>query len=89
MSTPLTGSQLPIAGAPPVDEEDPLDLMEEIDALKGEKNAVILAHYYVDSEIQDIADYNGDSLQLARDAASCPFGAGWTDWAARVGASRR
>ena len=50
--------------------EDPLDLMDEIDALKQEKNAKILAHYYIDSEIQDIADYTGDSLKLARDAAS-------------------
>lgn len=50
--------------------EDPLDLMEEIDALKQEKNARILAHYYVDGEIQDVADYTGDSLKLARDAAS-------------------
>jgi len=50
--------------------EDPLDLMDEIDRLKEKKDAVILAHYYVDGEIQDIADYNGDSLQLARDAAS-------------------
>ena len=49
-------------------EEDPLDLMEEIDELKKEKDATILAHYYVDGEIQDIADYSGDSLQLARDA---------------------
>jgi len=48
--------------------EDPLDLMDEIDTLKREKDATILAHYYVDGEIQDIADYAGDSLQLARDA---------------------
>lgn len=49
-------------------EEDPLDLMDEIDALKQEKQATILAHYYVDGEIQDIADFTGDSLKLARDA---------------------
>lgn len=55
----------------PVDRyEDPLDLMDEIEALKVEKQAKILAHYYVDGEIQDIADFTGDSLQLARDAAS-------------------
>lgn len=52
-----------------VEEEDPLDLMDEIDRLKQEKQATILAHYYVDGEIQDIADYTGDSLKLARDAA--------------------
>ncbi|MFK7817239.1 MAG: quinolinate synthase NadA [Planctomycetaceae bacterium] len=49
--------------------EDPLDLMDEIDALKKQKDAVILAHFYVDGDIQDVADYNGDSLKLARDAA--------------------
>lgn len=49
--------------------EDPLDLMDEIERLKREKNAVLLAHFYVDGEIQDIADYTGDSLKLARDAA--------------------
>jgi quinolinate synthase len=48
--------------------EDPLDLMDEIDHLKVEKDATILAHYYVDGEIQDIADFTGDSLKLARDA---------------------
>ena len=48
--------------------EDPLDLMDEIDRLKEENEVAILAHYYVDSEIQDIADYTGDSLKLARDA---------------------
>jgi len=50
-------------------EEDPLDLMDEIERLKIEKDATILAHYYVDGEIQDIADFVGDSLKLARDAA--------------------
>jgi len=48
--------------------EDPLDLMDEIDALKKEKDASILAHFYVDGDIQDIADFTGDSLKLARDA---------------------
>ena len=61
---------LPIlpASDPSVPYEDPLDLMEEIDRLKVEKDATILAHFYVDGEIQDIADFTGDSLKLARDA---------------------
>jgi quinolinate synthase len=49
-------------------EEDPLDLVDEIERLKVEKDATILAHYYVDGDIQDIADFVGDSLKLARDA---------------------
>ncbi len=59
---------LPMLSERPVIEEDPLDLMEEIEALKEEKDASILAHFYVDGEIQDIADFTGDSLKLARDA---------------------
>lgn len=46
-----------------------IDLFSEINRLKREKNAVVLAHYYQDSDIQDVADYIGDSLGLAQEAA--------------------
>lgn len=46
-----------------------IKLVEEINRLKKEKNAVILSHFYTDGELQDIADFVGDSLQLAQAAA--------------------
>jgi len=52
----------------PVDPK--LKLVEEINRLKKEKNAIILSHYYVEGDLQDIADYVGDSLGLAQKAAS-------------------
>lgn len=51
-----------------MNQESDRDLMRKIIELKRKKNAVILAHYYQISEIQDIADYIGDSLGLAQNA---------------------
>jgi quinolinate synthase len=57
--------KLPVIGNPVTD----IDFENEIRRLKAERNAVILAHYYQESEIQDLADYVGDSLQLSQAAA--------------------
>ena len=59
---------LPVLEQKPEIHEDPLDLMDEIESLKKEKDATILAHYYQDGDIQELADFTGDSLKLARAA---------------------
>jgi quinolinate synthase len=61
-------SSLSVVDKNEIVEEDPLKLMDEIDVLKKTNDITILAHFYVDGDIQDIADFTGDSLKLARDA---------------------
>ncbi len=69
MSLPtLTNGHANGCGAPK--DYLPLDIAASIRELRSKKNAIILAHYYQESEIQDIADYIGDSLGLAQQAAS-------------------
>ena len=69
MSTDVPTIPLPTL-VPDRETIDPhLDIEAEINRLRKEQNAVILAHYYQDGEIQDIADYVGDSLGLSQQAA--------------------
>ena len=55
-----------------VESRKSMNIKDEIKALKEQKNAVILAHYYVADEIQEIADYVGDSFALSKTAATLP-----------------
>src|ERR1041384_6351429 len=68
---------LPVVGSPPTAPDADLgmtadELEAEIRRLKRERNAVILAHYYQEDELQDLADHVGDSLQLSQAAAKTP-----------------
>ncbi|HKH84182.1 MAG TPA: quinolinate synthase NadA, partial [Gemmatimonadales bacterium] len=70
MTSSVTGLSLPVIEAPDETPEQVATLQSEIRNLARERNAVVIAHNYQRPEVQDVADYVGDSLGLSRQAAA-------------------